>query len=53
MHIRYADEREAEALILSPTDDEIRVLTRGAEDAEEFRRVGDTWVTEACLQEWQ
>ncbi len=48
MYIRYADGRETEAIILSRTDDKIRVLARGAEDAEEFRQVGDAWVTEAC-----
>ncbi len=48
MYIRYADGREAEAIILSLTDDKIRVLARGAEDAEDFRQVGDTWITEAC-----
>lgn len=48
MVIRYADGREVEALILSRTEDRLRVLARGSEDAEEFWQVHGTWVGETC-----
>ena len=46
----YPDGRYMEALLLSATQDLLRVIVRGRGDAFEFKRVQDRWVSEKGVQ---
>ena len=48
MTIRYLDGKEVEAVLLSRTDDTIRVAIQGADDVKEFRGMNEIWVSEDC-----
>ena len=41
--IRFANGRRAEALLLTMTDDTLRVIMRAREETIEYRRVSDRW----------
>jgi hypothetical protein len=58
MTIKYADGRAVEGIILSRTDDTMRVAISEGDDAVMFTWVGGTWISENCepveIQfEWQ
>ncbi|HUI53739.1 MAG TPA: hypothetical protein VLY04_02120 [Bryobacteraceae bacterium] len=48
MTLTYQDGTKVEAIILSRTDDKIRVTIPGCEDPLELTEVNGTWVTEDC-----
>lgn len=48
MTITYLDGRAVEAVLLSRTDDTIRVAVVGAEDVTQFSNINGTWVSEDC-----
>ena len=48
MTITYLDGRAVEAVLLSRSDDTIRVAIEGAEDVTKFCNISGTWVSEDC-----
>lgn len=48
MTIRYADGRTREAVLLSRTDNTLRVATKNTDDVELFTDINGTWVSEDC-----
>ena len=58
MTIRYADGRIHEAVLLSRTDDTLRVAVKNTDDVQVFNCINGTWVSEDCEPvridfEWQ
>src|ERR1035441_8898688 len=58
MTIRYADGRLHEAVLLSRTDNTLRVAAKNTDDVQMFTDIGGTWVSEDCEPvridfEWQ
>ena len=58
MTIRYANGRTLEAVLLSRTDNTLRVAAKGTEDVQVFSDINGTWVSEDCEPvridfEWQ
>jgi hypothetical protein len=58
MTIRYADGRFYEAVLLSRTDNTLRVAAKSTDDVQEFTDIDGTWVSEDCEPvridfEWQ
>src|ERR1039458_2369814 len=48
MTIRYADGRLYEAVLLSRTDNTLRVAAKNTDDVQMFTDIGGTWVSEDC-----
>ena len=48
MTIHYRDGRTAEAVLLTLTDDVVRLAVKGAGDVEIFTKVNGTWISEQC-----
>jgi hypothetical protein len=58
MTIRYADGRTHEAVLLSRTDNTLRVAAKDTDDVQVFTDIHGTWVSEDCEPvridfEWQ
>jgi hypothetical protein len=58
MTIRYADGRTLEAVLLSRTDNTLRVAAKNTDDVQVFCDINGTWVSEDCEPvridfEWQ
>jgi len=48
MTIAYLDGRVVQAVLLTRTGDVIRVAIEGADDATEFRKIHEIWVSDDC-----
>ncbi len=58
MTIRYTDGRTYEAVLLSRSDDTLRIAVKNTEDVQLFNCINGTWVSEDCEPvhidfEWQ
>ena len=48
MTIQYTNGQTKEAVLLSRTEDSLRVIIAGADDVTEFTLIHDTWVSADC-----
>jgi hypothetical protein len=48
MTIRYANGYTQEAMLLSRSEDSMRVAIQGSEDVLQFNQVNGTWITDDC-----
>ncbi len=48
MTIRYSNGLSLEAVLLSQTEDSMRVAARGSDDIIELKKVSGTWITDEC-----
>lgn len=48
MTIRYNNGRELEAVLLSKTEDSMRIALQGYEDVLTLKQINGTWITDEC-----
>src|SRR5437763_1444930 len=48
MTIRYSNGYNNEAILLSRTEDSLRVVTKGSDDIVELKQINGAWITEDC-----
>jgi hypothetical protein len=48
MIIRYSNGQAFEAVLLSETDDSMRIALEGSDDVLGLQRINGTWITEEC-----
>jgi len=48
VYLMYSGGKAVEGIVLAASGSSMRVAVQGDDDAEEFRRLGDMWVSENC-----